>query len=294
MSGNYYTDRHYGQRSAVSETIDERVWGAVHALIDILLGNGAFGFRFPEQCADGDGPCGCDRKAFARFLQAEVPWIDWPLNDDAVPETPVVLDLLEFCAKAVGAPVLGSYHSYQHHHHMRWDREAGLAAFVSEVNVLFQRNGVAFALDADGHAQRILPQPVAQTLGWTMFRTGDGELDGLLEYARSHFLSPKVADRRDGTEKLWDAFERMKTLEPGAEKRVQSEALLDRAAVPGSKMRNALGDEARTLTTIGNSLRIRHSEVTQETIDQSEQLDWLFVRMFSFIRLLLLSSGRSS
>jgi hypothetical protein len=204
-----------------------------------------------------------------------------------------VLDLLEFCAKAVGEPILGSYHSYYSHYHMAWDRPAGLASFVADVNLLFQRNGVAFKFDADGRAQRILPQPVAQALGWQMFDTGEAELDRLLEYARSRFLSPKLDDRRDATEKLWDAFERMKTLEPGADKRAQADALLDRAAAPGARIRDALAEEAKALTSIGNSLRIRHSEVTQEMIDRSEQLDWLFVRMFGFMRLLLLTSGRS-
>lgn len=50
----------------------------------------------------------------------------WALRD-----TPVVLDLLEFCAKAVGEPIQGSYHSYHHHYHLRWDRDAGLLAKVS-------------------------------------------------------------------------------------------------------------------------------------------------------------------
>lgn len=293
MSTGYFTDREYGTRPAISETIDGRVWGALHALVDMRVGNGAFGFRFPERCLDGRGPCGCDQQAFAQFLQAEVPWIEWPLRRDELPETPVVLDLLEFCAKAVGEPILGSYHSYYEHHHLTWDRAAGLASFVADVNLLFQRNGIAFKLDDDGRAQRILPPPVAQTLGWQMFDTGETELDRLLEYARSRFLSPKLDDRRDATEKLWDAFERMKTIEPGSDKRAQADALLDRAADPGTRMRAALADEAKALTSIGNSLRIRHSEVTQEMIDRSEQLDWLFVRMFGFLRLLLLSSGRS-
>lgn len=279
---------------AISETIDERVWGGLHALIDIRIGNGAFGYRFTEQCLDGNGPCGCDRQAFAQFLQAEVPWVVWPLRRNELPETPVVLDLLEFCAKAVGEPIPGSYHSYYGHYHMEWDRAAGLTSFVADVNLMFQRNGIAFKLDADGHAQRILPQPVAQALGWQMFDTGDAELDRLLAYARSHFLSPKLDDRRDATEKLWDAFERMKTLEPGSDKRAQADGILDRAASRGTRMRDALADEARALTSLGNSLRIRHSEVTQEMIDRSEQLDWLFVRLFSFVRLLLIGSGLSA
>ena len=294
MSIEYFTDREYGQRPSVSEEIELRVWQAIHALIEMRIGNGAFGFRFTEHCLDGDGPCGCDREAFVRFLQAEVPWVDWPLNPSEVPETPIVLDMLEFCARAVGEPIIGSYHSYHHHYHMRWDRDAGLATFIAEVNLLFQRNGVAYKLDANGQAQRILPQPIAQTLGWSMFRTGDGETDYLLDYARSHFLSPKISDRRDATEKLWDAFERMKTLEPGSDKKVQANTLLNRAATPGSSMRGLLDEEAKTLTAIGNKFRIRHSEINQEPIDRSEQLDWLFVRMFSFLRLLLLSSGRSA
>ncbi len=294
LNTSYFTDREYGARPAISETIDERVWGAIHALIEMRIGSGAFGFRFTEQCLDGNGPCGCDRQAFAQFLQAEVPWIEWPLRRNELPETPVVLDLLEFCAKAVGEPILGSYHSYHGHHHMAWDRAAGLTSFVADVNLLFQRNGIAFTLDADGRAQRILPQPVAQALGWQMFATGETELNRLLEEARSRFLSPKLDDRRDATEKLWDAFERMKTLEPGSDKRAQADALLDRAAAPGTRMRDVLAEEAKALTSIGNSLRIRHSEVTQEMVDRSEQLDWLFVRMFSFVRLLLLASGRSA
>lgn len=88
--------------------------------------------------------------------------------------------------------------------------------------------------------------------------------------------------------------ERMKTLEPARDKRAQADALLDRAAPSGTRMRDAIADEAKALTEIGNSLRIRHSETTQEMINRSEQLGWLFVRMFSFVRMLLVSSGRSA
>lgn len=293
MSNGYFTDREYGQRPAVSETVDERVWGAILTLIEMRFANGAFGYRFPEQCLDGYDPCGCNKNAFAQLLQAELPDISWPLSRTQVPETPIVLDLLEFCAKAVGEPIQGSYHSYHRHYHLRWDREVGLNSFITEVNLLFQRNGVAFKLDAEGFAQRILPQPIAHTLGRMIFRTGDVHTDDLLEHARSRFLSPKLDDRRDATEKLWDAFERIKTLEVGANKKAQADALLDCAADIGSQMRLTLAEEAKMLTLIGNKFRIRHSEIDQEAINRSAQLDWLFVRLFSFLQMLLLSSGRS-
>ena len=99
-------------------------------------------------------------------------------------------------------------------------------------------------------------------------------------------------DRQDALEKLWDPFERLKTLEPGANKRAQTEALLDRVAAPGSAFREALGREAAELTSIGNSFRIRHSEVTQEALTSTDQIDYPFTRMFAFLRMVLKGTGR--
>lgn len=124
------------------------------------------------------------------------------------------------------------------------------------------------------------------------FRTGDAETNALLEDARRRFLAPKLEDRRDGLEKLWDAFERIKTLEPGANKRVSADALLGRAARPGSKLRQGLAEEADALTRIGNTHRIRHSEIGQEALETTAQVDFLFSRQFAFIHLVLVSSGR--
>ena len=76
----YYTDREYGARPPSIDTIDERLWAGLYTLIQTRIGDGSFGLRFPEQCPDGNGPCGCDEQAFRRVLAAEVPWIEWPLS----------------------------------------------------------------------------------------------------------------------------------------------------------------------------------------------------------------------
>lgn len=288
----YYTDREYGARPQSIDKIDERLWAGLYTLIQTRIGDGSFGLRFPEQCPDGNGPCGCDEQAFRRVLAAEVPWIAWPLSPTEALETPVILDLLEFCANGVGEPIQGTYHSFFGHHHLSWDREAGLGRFVADVNMLFRRNAVAFELTPVGEARRLLPAPLAEAVGWTLFQTGDGETDRLLEAARRRILSPKADDRRDALEKLWDAFERLKTLEPGANKREQADALLDRVASPGSAFRQALAREATELTGIGNTFRIRHSEVTQEVLASADQVDYLFTRMFAFVRIVLRGTGR--
>jgi hypothetical protein len=93
------------------------------------------------------------------------------------------------------------------------------------------------------------------------FATGDTLLDGMLEDARQKFLSPDESVRRDALKKLWDAFERIKTLEPGWDKAAQAKLLLDKTAGTGvPKFREMLELEALALTKIGNSFHIRHSE----------------------------------
>ena len=289
----YFTDREFGERPRTVDAIDTRLWGGIHSLIDTRIGDGSFGYRFPEQCPDGRGPCGCDGHAFGLVLAAEVPSIEWPLSYGELPDAPLILDLLEFCAGAVGLPVEGDFHPFFGHHHVSWDRDEGLARFVRDVNLLFARNAVAFELTPEGQARRLLPTPLAEALGGTVFATGDRETDRLLETARERIARPRIEDRRDALEKLWDAFERLKTLEPGADKRMQAERLLDGAAAPGTRFRQVLGDEAAALTKIGNTFRIRHSETSQEDLGSPEQIDYLFGRLFAFMRMVLKATGRA-
>ena len=144
----------------------------------------------------------------------------------------------------------------------------------------------------EGQGRRLLSTPLAEALGRTVFATGDGECDRLLETARQRIARPKIGDRRDALEKLWDAFERLKTLEPGPDKRTQAERLLDGAATPGTRFRQVLGEEALALTKIGNTFRIRHSETSQEDLGSPEQVDYLFGRLFAFIRMVLKATER--
>jgi hypothetical protein len=192
----YFTDREYGARPPTTDAIDGRVWGGLHSLIATRLGNGSFGYRFPEQCQDGNAACGSDERAFQRVLAAEVPWIEWPASAEEVPETPVILDLLEFCAAAIGEPIEGFYHSFFRHHHLSWDHESGLSRFIADVNLVFVRNGVAYELTAGGQARRLLPQALAEALGWSLFATGDAVTDQLLEAARTRIVSPKPTAQR--------------------------------------------------------------------------------------------------
>ena len=152
------------------------------------------------------------------------------------------------------------------------------------------RHLVRTGLPAEGKAMRLGPALLCDALVDTFFHSGDAETDRLLEDSRRPILLPHIEDRRNALEKLRDAFERIKTLEPRDDKRARA-ALLDKA-VQAPRLREFLESEAKELTAIGNILQIRHFETTQEKLECPEEVDYLFHRMFSFVRLILRTTGR--
>jgi hypothetical protein len=50
--------------------------------------------------------------------------------------------------------------------------------------------------------------------------------------------------------------------------------------------------EMMELTEIGNNFMIRHTEVGKTPVDDPDQIDYLFHRIFSSIRLILKATGR--
>jgi hypothetical protein len=110
----------------------------------------------------------------------------------------------------------------------------------------------------------------------------------------ARFLSRNPVDRRDALEKLWDAFERLKTLEPGggALKKPSATQLVTRAASGSESFRDLLVTEFKALTNIGNKFTIRHHEHDQDDLPTSAAIDYVFVRFAALIALVLHDTGR--
>lgn len=248
----------------------------------------AFGFQPHVQT--GKLLVDVQKVTFRWLKQGHIPDIDWPLNPQALPPKLAVLDLIEFCFKSTGKPVQHSYHSFYKHYHLDFNQQKGQDSLREDINLVFARNGIAFELSEEGAITRLAPEGIRETLHSAQFRTGDNDLNSLLETARSKYLDPDLTNRRDSLEKLWDAWERLKTLEH-ADKRTSVSLLLDKAASEPT-FRRLLEEEARDLTETGNNFRIRHSETNRAPIDTSEQVDYLFHRMFAMIRLLLKKTAR--
>lgn len=118
-------------------------------------------------------------------------------------------------------------------------------------------------------------------------------MDELLDLALSRYRLHDLQANKDAAEKLWDAWERIKTLEPPGsdDKRASTTALLDLVAHEPS-FRELLETEAIALRDIGNDYRIRHHETNRTSLDDPAQVDYFFERLWAMIRLVLRKSGR--
>lgn len=213
-------------------------------------------------------------------------------NPDTPPSTRVILDLIEFCWKRISKPVETRDHSYHKHRDiLEFDRPAGREQFRCDIETIFRRNGISYKLTEEGRIERSVPLAFQSTLVESGFDAGDTDFNRLLSTAQRKFLDPRPDIRREALEALWDAWERLKTLNGQGDKKAQAKAMLDGAAGTCSPIfRAALEREAKELTSLGNSLGIRHSETNQEILASSEHVDYLFYRLFSLVHLILRST----
>jgi hypothetical protein len=286
MTSPYFSDREKSPPPRTNLAINSAAWGGLVALIDSYVANGGFGADFPELCPDGRGPTGTDDATLGRALRGEIPDIEWPLQAGNVPATPAVLDLLEFCHRHIAEPIQRSYHSFFGHYHLDFDRDHGRQQFRERASRILARQRTAYDLSESGIIVRLAAPILDEALSTQVFATGDSKLDELLEGARRKFLDPDSHVRREALEKLWDAWERVKTIEPGKDKKASTEAILAKTAEEPT-FRRLLEDEARSLTTVGNTFHIRHSETSQVELGTEDHVDYLFHRLFALIWLLL-------
>ena len=288
----YFSEREQGELPRDNEEIDNRVWRGIEALVDGRINNGAFGAMYPTLCQDGEGITGSDGDAVWQAIGAEISNLLYRA-EGRPPQTLDILDLIEFCWRCIAKPIPNGYHPYFKHHHLGFNISEGQNEFRVDINRIFRCNGLVYELKDDGQIERLAPPVLREELASTHFRTSDNDLNVMLETARRNFLRPDEATRREALKDLWDAWERLKTLGSGSDKKSRVVDLLDNTAgSSSSQFRQALEQEAKELTSIGNKFQIRHSETNQERLDRSEHVDYLFHRLFALIHLILRANDR--
>ncbi|BBO19011.1 conserved hypothetical protein [Candidatus Brocadia pituitae] len=307
MNQVYFSDKEKGAEPRINEKISLNVWRGIRAKILTLIDNGSFGYKFPEECKDGGGNViGTKRQSMSDILKGEIPEIieERKVGDDyiekanilldsdrqdTVPSTLTILDIIQFSYKNIAKPTKENFHEYFKHHHLVFDRDEGQKEFREDINLIFARNGIIFDLQENGQIIRLAPPILREKLSEVIFLTRDNELNEILESARTKYLDPNISVRRESLEKLWDAWERIKTIEPAEDKKQSTKKLLDKASLEPNFLK-ILEEDAKKLTEIGNQFQIRHSEINKTPVNKSEHIDYLFQRLFAIIYLLLKSS----
>jgi hypothetical protein len=299
MSDNFYlTDRH--DDILQLEELPRTVLEAFIALVESKLKQNYFAQSFPEICDDGGVTCGTDIPSFSKRLNGEIRGLSWPIRlpiQNPEPWTPeaeifpppateTILEMLEFCFHHYHKPTIIEYHSYLKHNHLSFpDHEDKRYEFVEGINRLFHRNELPYKMNSYGKVEMQFDQAQEGLLA-AKIPTIENTVTSLINEAVSLLREPKGTSHQTAIEKLWDAFERTKTLEDG-KKNKSADIILKKASNGSEEFFTVLNDEAKNLSTIGNHFQIRHSETDKIPLTDIRHIEYLFFRMYALLKLML-------
>ena len=299
----YYTERH-GMRRPVAKTYDISIEKYALLLHCCEKYYNNLAWKYPEQCPDGHGCCGIDHEQFRMDLRYEIPTL-YRDNADCIAIPTVhynifssndeedeydqfaLLDLIEFFAANVRDVVVGSFHSYFGHHHLTCQNSRNVCAqFRDEINDIFRKTGLLYELNTDLQVERIVENsPLTPAVESAIAAVKEAGARELLQEAILLHRSPYPADIRDAVEKLWDAYERLKTYYTTMNKAKSAEKIVIDMAAGQAPYVTLFDTEFRALTKIGNDFRIRHHETDKVEITDVRYYDYFFNRCLSLIAL---------
>lgn len=289
MIEEFFSERELGKETLISEEINYNVYnGILNVYKKYIKG---FAKTFPSTCPDSDNNiCGTNENLLKAEVKALIPDFDFKFKEeyDYIDKDKIyaILDFIEYCYDNIIDYEDGYHHIYYNHTHLSFkETKESREKFRNEVNRIFQRNRVIFSLDKDGKMKRALPLEMDTIIKNINLETSDERLNELIGLAIENIQAPKLIDRIVGLEKLWDAFERMKTYY-SAKKNKSAEQLVNEVSTGTDKFDEVLNTEFRYLTTLGNDLyQIRHFETNKIEIKSSAHIDYLFYRMIALINL---------
>ena len=297
---DYISDIEQGIKERVLDDISKDVQKAIVATYRNYATKNSFSEAAPVDCPDLPGICGFDEKRFLELAKGQIPELDLTNYNDKYK----ILDFIQFCYshikqanRDVRIPYIhgltGNEEFAQSYTFDESDEEK--ENFRNDINTLFRRNGIIFQLEENGAIKRTVPHGLVPLLS-PLYKTEDEELNGLIDEAFDNFLKVRIEDRRVAVDKIWDAFDRMKTYYKSKNTKDSISTLIQEVSSGNCVISEILETEANILRDIGNGKRIdkkmtglaiRHNETTKVRIDNNEHIDILFYRMISFMQLFL-------
>lgn len=154
--------------------------------------------------------------------------------------------------------------------------------FATQINALFKLNSITYKLD-QGRVESTLDISINQK---DVSEISEKGLKELINEADRYY---REGNTQIAVEKLWDAFERLKTYySPSLDKAQSANKIIDDMSGSNTNFKSMYETEFRALTTIGNSFRIRHHETTKIDITDNRQYDYFYKRCLALVSVSIL------
>ena len=154
--------------------------------------------------------------------------------------------------------------------------------YAAQANTLFKLNSVAYKLE-QGRIESTLDISIDKKDVSAISEKG---LKELIREADGYY---RAGNKQIAVEKLWDAFERLKTYySPSLKKNESANKIIDNMSGADPNFKSMYETEFRALTTIGNEYRIRHHETTKIDITDNRQYDYFYRRCLALISVAIL------
>ena len=285
---NLYSDRLARTQEATETVIDDRTWRAIHDTIYWFVQRE--GFPDYLRLAGGTYSTSRDPETDTLRLAEDADLMVHGIGHEVwyqrqsgrkmeTPRRDDIFDLLEFCHKSTKRVD---------------DRKIGTRVFRDQVNAILRRNLICFQINEQGEVTRTTSIVFQEMVG--EFDKGtqglEGEVRRLIEQGIGGYIGRRDENLEVGIKALWSAWERLKTTFQGADKRRQTQDMVNVAAQNETpELRKLIDDEAKILTDAGNQFTIRHSETDRIAVRGDSQQRWLFERLFALI--LLIAKGQA-
>jgi len=149
--------------------------------------------------------------------------------------------------------------------------------FTAEINAIFNLNDIPLKLNS-GKFESVVDSHLTKSL---LASIGEAGLKELLQEANRYY---EKGNLKIAVEKLWDAFERLKTYySPALDKRKSVNRIIDDMSGNKAPYKEMFDNEFCEITKIGNNFRIRHHETTKVDIEDERHYDYFYKRCLSLI-----------
>lgn len=300
---SFFSDREgVNADKTLTDKISSDIWKGIFSIYKKYLANNNFAKRFPLECPDGNGIYGTQETLFANHVAVVIPGfkIDerttplslFTFDDKDVSEIKFsycVLDFIEFMYLNLTDAEEDHYHDYRKHYELKFpNTHNAQKTFIEDINTLFFRQHIAYKLTNNGKIERVLSDLQLHQMEQTKQST-DCSVNELIKEAFIKIRDPKFKERKIGLERLWDAFERIKSFYATKqdEKKHSLEDIINKITQNDTNWTNIIDDECDKLRKIGNNGQIRHFETYKFSLANPIIIDYLFFRMLATINLLL-------